>query len=1505
MNKQLLLTLLMVFTVLLSVSAVSASEISVTDSHTANLVDDTTDVSVPMEKIADSSVLSVSSVSNVDNDSSKVSLSSKEVLGSDYSNTLSTNSESNDLNDTIGVAFASGEGKISSGISDSIKAKDVTKYYKGSTPFSATFYDSNGNVLANRNVKITACGVDHTVKTNSRGIASLGIHEKPGTYQIISVNPVTGYKLTNTFKILSTISAADVSKVYADTRSFEATFVDSNGKPIANQNVKFNVNGKTYTVKTNANGLATQSLSNLPGGTFTMTSYNVDGLTKKNTIKVYNHVDTKLVTNIYAFYAGDTANVQVKLLNSFGYAPTTGKLVTLTVDGKKYSAKTNANGIAKFTLPKLANGGYVATYAFAGDEHYRASSAQNKIYFLPTKTLSLNVDGKTVFGKGSGSSFAVKLTSGDVPISNQYINFIVKGQTFIKVKTNSKGIASIPINLDVGRHTIKYSFNGTSDMKAVTGDTVVTVKERAETRIIWKSDSTFDVGTQQFKVALKNTDGVGIAKKTITLTVNSKTYTATTNSNGFATFNVNLPAGTYTVTYKFSAAGDEDYSGRTGTTKVTVKKKKETRILWKSATSFNTGTQQFKVALKNTEGIGIAKKVIALTVKSKTYTATTNSEGIATFNVNLPAGTYTVTYKFDGTKDSTYSGRTGTVKVTVKQKAETRILWKSATTFNTGTQQFKVALKTANGVGIAKKSITLTVNSNTYTAITNSEGIATFNVNLPAGSYTVSYKFDGTSDPNYSGRTGTTTIKVARKSLSGYGYWVFGADMRNVDLGSLASKGTTDIFLNYAAISKHGQSSVESWIASANKVGINVHIWMQAFYDGSWINPVKNGQPNTAYFNTKINEAKNYAKIKGVAGIHFDYLRYPGNAYKTSGGAAAVTQFAKQAASAIHAVNPNLIVSCAVMPETTSNVYYYGQDHAQLSKYMDVIIPMIYKGNYNQNSKWIATTTKWFVDNSNGAVIWSGLQGYVSDDDVSKLPVSQLKTDAQNALNGKAKGVVVFRWGVTNFIDFKSIDGDSDTSTSLTLAKIVAAATTLSNNIKSVDSIPTKVTIDGVDYSMPRFLYLMTRAVANINQGKTSAIDLVPASAPANPSGISNEATLSKADYVDVAQRVANFIVNNELAPNYASSTVGTIKYQSLVDTFARVLASYKANNKLPTSIKVNPTSRPSPSPEPVPPSGETVALKDIISAAGVIKTYYEKNTKLPSSVEVGSLKVTMQKFLYLLTKAVCQLDESNTGAVPLVTKILAPDSPSGDEIGSATLPRAGYVNTASNVASYIEKNNQAPNFASSDVGNIIFTELVDAYARIVAFYGSNKELPTYVTVRYSEGGSVDPVDEKGTGLNEKNTITNLKPYLVATTNCQVNNTSIKNIVDSLTKGLTSDYDIANALYKYVRDSISYSFYYDTRYGAVGTLNAKTGNCVDQAHLLVAMARTAGLPARYVHGTCHFSSGSTYGHVWAQILVGDMWTLSDPTSSRNSFGNVVNWNTNSFSLHSITSSIEF
>jgi hypothetical protein len=109
------------------------------------------------------------------------------------------------------------------------------------------------------------------------------------------------------------------------------------------------------------------------------------------------------------------------------------------------------------------------------------------------------------------------------------------------------------------------------------------------------------------------------------------------------------------------------------------------------------------------------------------------------------------------------------------------------------------------------------------------------------------------------------------------------------------------------------------------------------------------------------------------------------------------------------------------MPETNSNAKYYGQNIPALGKYLDVIAPMIYKGNYGKDPSWIRATSNWFVKNSGGAKIWGGIQTYKSDNDLKILSIPDLKTDSYAVMQGGAAGVALFRWGLTNFFDLLSI----------------------------------------------------------------------------------------------------------------------------------------------------------------------------------------------------------------------------------------------------------------------------------------------------------------------------------------------------------------------------------------------------------------------------------------------------------------------------------------------------
>ncbi len=150
-----------------------------------------------------------------------------------------------------------------------------------------------------------------------------------------------------------------------------------------------------------------------------------------------------------------------------------------------------------------------------------------------------------------------------------------------------------------------------------------------------------------------------------------------------------------------------------------------------------------------------------------------------------------------------------------------------------------------------------------------------------------------------------------------------------------------------------------------------------------------------------------------------------------------------------------------------------------------------------------------------------------------------------------------------------------------------------------------------------------------------------------------------------------------------------------------------------------------------------------------------------------------------------------------------------------------------------------------------------------------------------------------------------LQQYLLPSANCQSTDPKIVALAKSITKGSTSQYTSAVDIFNWVRDNINYSFYYNTQKGALGTLSSKSANCADTSHLMVALMRAAGIPARYEHINAQFSSGNWYGHVIAQVYVNGKWLIADGTSYRNSLGVVKNWNTSTFILEGVYRSLPF
>ena len=460
-------------------------------------------------------------------------------------------------------------------ILSTIKASDITKYYKGSASYQATFLDSQGKPLNGKYVTLTLSGKKYSKKTNANGVATLPINFKPGAYKVTATNPVTGYQITTNFKILSTIEASDVKKVRGDAKKFTAKFYKSNGKPLANQKVKIKVKGKTSKYKTNSNGQVSLALNKYGTGTFKIVCYNKDGLSRTSTVKIYYMAPTKITVGSYTFLENETKEIKIKFSTALDDSSKAGKSIEIFAGDDYYTKKTNANGEITLRLSnELEPDLYAIECYYWGDSKFEYSRCDSSFSVLGTTDTKLAVKGKTSFGNNAGTPLDVALTAGGVPIVNKNVVFTVNGKNY-NVATDDEGIASFPVNLNVGTYTVNYKTAADSKLKASSGSCNITVFKRANTKFTFSFKSTIKDSTRSLKVLLKDASGKPVKYANVDFYVNGELFdSASTNSKGYATFYSSLSYGKYKVTVKFK--GNNDYTAKSAskTVKVTISKYK-------------------------------------------------------------------------------------------------------------------------------------------------------------------------------------------------------------------------------------------------------------------------------------------------------------------------------------------------------------------------------------------------------------------------------------------------------------------------------------------------------------------------------------------------------------------------------------------------------------------------------------------------------------------------------------------------------------------------------------------------------------------------------------------------------------------------------------------------------------------------------------------------------------------------------------------------------------------
>ena len=461
-----------------------------------------------------------------------------------------------------------------------------------------------------------------------------------------------------------------------------------------------------------------------------------------------------------------------------------------------------------------------------------------------------------------------------------------------------------------------------------------------------------------------------------------------------------------------------------------------------------------------------------------------------------------------------------------------------------------------------------------------------------------------------------------------------------------------------------------------------------------------------------------------------------------------------------------------------------------------------------------------------------------------------------------------------------------------TLAK---TSTSFMNYVEKNGKFP-KVKISNKNYSNTEYLYLMTKAVENNSNSKIE-INRKLVKKHNNTNSKSVKGTLNKTEYVKIAGKTRKFIEKNRRAPNWVSSSKGNIPYNQLILSYSKCLDFFNKNNRMPNSIRL-----------------DDLDLDKINSKINKNKTKSSSNASVKSTNKTAtkSVKANASK-----NKTTSNSVKTNTSKAKNTTANTASNKDdNGAENGSLVERTLNNIhNILNNILDRLDPSKYTVDVTKSDEGNVKLNTSkinVDINGKSsvnvqVSAKNTTKKTNTSSTKKTNTTkASVSKSASKTVSANKTSINEALKKYLKSTKNCQVKNKAIQNLAKTLTSSLKSDYEKGKKIFNWVRDNIQYKKYRNTRRGAVKTLQTKKGNCVDQSHLLIALSRASGIPARYVKGgNCKFTTGYVSGHIWTQMYINNKWVVADTTSSRNTLGKIRNWNTKNYKLYGEFSSISF
>ena len=317
-----------------------------------------------------------------------------------------------------------------------LKASDVKMYYGDGSKFKITLKDNKKNAIKSAKVKISINGKTYTKETNSKGEACIGLGFDSGKYKVTTTyegsSKYAKKSISNTVNIKSTISASDFTKYYKNNKAYTATFYNTDGKILKKTKIKYQLDNKVSSAKTNSKGVLSIKITSKPGNhiLFLLNSKTGEHITKNVKIK------STIEHHSYGMTYDALVTYKIKVLDSDGKVAKNKKIV-FKVDKKEYKVFSDVNGIATLSQ-KFPVGSHTIISKYDGQE----IGYQFEVYQLnPTQDNNQNTKESQISVKKTNFTHSILIPD----YVNVTADYVFQNSEYT-LKTGYNGIIKMPKN---------------------------------------------------------------------------------------------------------------------------------------------------------------------------------------------------------------------------------------------------------------------------------------------------------------------------------------------------------------------------------------------------------------------------------------------------------------------------------------------------------------------------------------------------------------------------------------------------------------------------------------------------------------------------------------------------------------------------------------------------------------------------------------------------------------------------------------------------------------------------------------------------------------------------------------------------------------------------------------------------------------------------------------------------------------------------------------------------